>query len=291
MEVDLPGVERVHRGKVRDVFAVDGKLLLVSSDRLSAYDHVLPNPIPHKGRVLTQLSAFWFNTLAAVSAHHMITTDVAHYPAALQPHAALLAGRSMLCHRARRVDVECVVRGYLAGSAWREYRRTGKVCGRALPAGMMQGSVLPAPLFTPTTKADQGHDQPIMAEALPALIGAPLARQLEEVSVALYQAAAQHAQRSGLVLADTKFEFGFVDDALVLIDEALTPDSSRYWDAAAYAPGREPDNFDKQGVRDFLDRSGWDKNSPPPMLPPAVVADTTRRYLTCLERLTQKEQP
>jgi len=285
-EIELPGLTPWRRGKVRAIYeAGPDRLVMVASDRLSAFDHVLPTPIPDKGRVLTQLSAFWMRTLHAAAPHHMISDDPARYPAPFDALADRLAGRSMLVRRADRFDVECVVRGYLTGSGWKEYRQSGAVCGVALPAGLHDGSRLAQPIFTPATKADEGHDVNISFEQAAALLGGDVATELRERSLALYREAHDHALPRGLVLADTKFEFGRIDGAVTLIDEVLSPDSSRWWDRDAYAAGRL-ESFDKQVVRDWLDRSGWDHEPPAPALPADVVARTRERYLEATRRLT-----
>lgn len=288
---ELAGVKLLHRGKVRDVYSAGDGLLLVSTDRLSAFDCILPTPIPDKGRILTQLSAFWFRWSAGIMENHLLTTDPAGYPPELRPHAAVLAGRSMLVRRAHRVDVECVVRGHLAGSAWAEYQATGAVFGQPVPAGLAPGAALPQPLFTPTTKADQGHDQPLYPGELEKRVGAKLADELREASLRLYRAAHAHALERGIILADTKFEFGRFDGRLIVIDEMLTPDSSRFWDARSFEPGRVPENFDKQYVRDHLTRSGWNKEPPAPPLPDEVVRKTRERYLEAFRRITGEELP
>jgi phosphoribosylaminoimidazole-succinocarboxamide synthase len=278
------------RGKVRDVYEVDPQtLLIVATDRLSAFDHVLPTPVPDKGRVLTQLSAFWFGRLRPLVPHHMRSAEFEEIAAAVPALRAApreaYDGRAMLVRRCERIDVECVVRGYLTGSALEEYAHTGHVAGIALPAGLRHGDRLPAPLFTPATKAAQGHDMNITFGQGEEMLGAPTAARLRDISVALYTAAAQHALSRGLLLADTKFEFGRVGDDLLLIDEALTPDSSRYWDASAY-PGSLA-SFDKQYVRDYLNRIGWNHEPPAPALPDDVVAATRARYLETYRRLTE----
>jgi phosphoribosylaminoimidazole-succinocarboxamide synthase len=274
-------------GKVRTVYEAGAdRLVLVASDRLSAYDAILPTPIPDKGKVLTALSAFWFERLTAARPHHLITTRPEEMPEAFR--TGEFAGRSMLCLRAERVDVECVVRGYLTGAGWREYREHGTLNGRALPGGLHDGSRLEAPAFTPTTKAEQGHDEPIPDGTLGARVGEALAVQLERRSLALYAEAHAEALARGLVLADTKFEFGFVRGELTLIDELLSPDSSRYWDGPAYAEGRLV-SFDKQYVRDWLDQSGWDHAPPAPALPAQVVAATRARYLEAARRFLGPE--
>jgi phosphoribosylaminoimidazole-succinocarboxamide synthase len=273
------------RGKVRDIYDLGDRLLLVATDRLSAFDCVLPTGIPDRGRVLTGLSAFWFERLRDVVPNHMITVDPGEFPAALHAHRDTLAGRAMLVHRCRRIDFECVVRGYLAGSAWKEYQACGQVCGVPLPAGLRAGSRLPEPIFTPATKNDSGHDENISARQMAARLGSGLAGRLEEASLRLYREAAEAAERVGFLLVDTKFEFGLRDGALTLIDEALTPDSSRFWDAASYAATGSTESFDKQVVRDYLERIGWDKRPPAPALPDEVVEATRARYLEVYRRL------
>ncbi len=284
-ETHVEGLPLIHRGKVRETYAVgDDRLLLVATDRLSAFDVVFDQPIPDKGRLLTQLSAWWFRQLAHVGPTHFLSIDVADFPEAAR--ASELAGRTTLARRAERVDAECVVRGYLAGSGWAEYRRTGAVCGHLLPPRMKEAGKLPEAIFTPSTKAEEGHDENITRAQLADLVGDELARQLEDRSLALYRAGAEIAQRAGLILADTKFEFGWIDGELALIDEVFTPDSSRFWDAALYSPGASPPSFDKQYVRDFVAASGWDKEPPAPTLPDDVIAGTRDRYVTAYERLT-----
>ncbi len=278
------------RGKVRDVYALEHYLLIVATDRLSAYDHVLPTPIPDKGRVLTQLSAFWFEQTRDLVQHHMVATDLEaislQVPRSVREQLEGLRGRLMLVRRAARFDVECVVRGYLAGSGWEEYRSTGTVAGLRLPAGLTNGAQLPQPIFTPATKAATGHDENISFEQMETLIGAA-ASAIREVSTSLYARAASYARARGLLLADTKFEFGQLDGSLILIDEALTPDSSRYWDADAYP--RQLVAYDKQYVRDYLTRYGWDRASAPPPLPVEVVDATRARYLETYQRLTGRK--
>jgi phosphoribosylaminoimidazole-succinocarboxamide synthase len=269
-ELNLP---LFSRGKVRDTYELDGdRLLMVATDRLSAFDWVLPTGIPDRGRVLNQLSMFWFEKSRDFQENHLLEAGV--------------DGRSMIVRRARRLDFECVVRGYLAGSAWAEYRQSGTMAGEPLPPGLRESERLPEPLFTPATKAETGHDENITFGRMRSELGAGLADRIREASLRLYGFGRNHAERHGLILADTKFEFGMVGDRLILIDEALTPDSSRYWDAATYRVGTAPDSFDKQFVRDWLSGSGWDRDSPPPELPPEVVEQTRERYLTAYERLT-----
>jgi phosphoribosylaminoimidazole-succinocarboxamide synthase len=284
----LPGVPRLGSGKVREIYRVgEEQLLLVASDRISAFDVVMPTRIPDKGKVLTAMTAFWLDHLAGTVADHRITTDVAEYPESLQPHAAVLRGRSMLCRRAEVLPVECVARGYLAGSGWKEYRADGTVCGIALPAGLEESAQLPAPIFTPATKAELGaHDENIRFAQMSAIVGDDLAGRLRDITLQLYGAAAEHARGRGIILADTKFEFGLVAGELTLIDEVLTPDSSRFWPADDYEPGRPQASFDKQFVRDWLETLDWDKTAPGPELPPEIVSGTRQRYVDAYERLS-----
>ena len=283
------GLVRFARGKVRDVYAVgDDRLFIVSTDRVSAFDVVLPNPIPDRGKVLTQLSTFWFRQTGDIVPNHLIADDVASFPESVRAQRDVVDGRSMLVRRTKRVDVECVARGYLSGSAWSEYKQRGTACGIPLPAGLVENQPLAEPLFTPTTKAEHGHDLPLSFDQLVEQVGGPLAEQLRDVTLAVYAYAAKVARKEGIIIADTKLEFGQLDDELILIDELLTPDSSRFWDAAAYEPGKTPASFDKQYLRDWLETTSWNKESPPPELPPDVVANTRARYLEALERLTSK---
>jgi phosphoribosylaminoimidazole-succinocarboxamide synthase len=278
------------RGKVRDVYEAGGNLLIIATDRISAYDHILATTIPDKGRVLTLLSAFWFERTRGIVPNHMLSVDVQEIARAipqLGSHMPALAGRSMLVRRCERIDVECVVRGYLAGSGWEEYRRSGAVAGVPLPVGLQQGSPLPEPMFTPATKASSGHDENITYFQLVDLVGERAAGELRDCSVALYKFAASHAASCGLILADTKFEFGRHEGRLVLIDEALTPDSSRYWDATAYPQSLVA--FDKQFVRDHLNAIGWNREPPAPSLPASVVEATRERYIQTYRRLTGRE--
>ena len=275
----------VHRGKVRETYEVDDRhLLLVATDRLSAFDVVFDQPIPDKGAVLTRLSAWWFDQLADLGPSHFVSADLDRLPEPVRTHE--LAARSMLVRRAERVDAECVVRGYLAGSGWAEYRRSGEVCGHRLPDGLREADRLPEPIFTPSTKAEVGHDENISRGQLAAMVGEDLARQLEDRSIALYAEGARRAAEQGLILADTKFEFGWIDGELAVIDEVLTPDSSRFWDGERYAPGSSPQSFDKQFVRDFVEASGWNKEPPAPRLPDDVISGTRDRYVAAYERLT-----
>lgn len=281
--VDLP---LVARGKVRDIYEAGTRLLIVATDRLSAFDCVLPTGIPDRGRVLTGLSAFWFERLRGIVPNHYLTIDPDEFPAAARGQREILAGRAMLVERCRRIDFECVVRGYLAGSAWKEYRETGRACGVALPAGLTLGSRLPQPIFTPATKNDQGHDENITSAEMAVRLGAPLAGRLEAASLALYRDAAAAAERAGFILVDTKFEFGLRGDEIVLIDEAVTPDSSRFWDARTYAATGSTESYDKQVVRDYLESTGWNKQPPAPTLPSEVVDAARGRYLEVYQRMT-----
>jgi phosphoribosylaminoimidazole-succinocarboxamide synthase len=291
--LDIAGVQLplVRRGKVRDVFAADDDhLLIVASDRISAFDHVLGSGIPDKGRILTQLSAFWFATLAPLTAHHLVSTDVGDFPAAAQAAAADLAGRSMLVRRTSPLPVECVARGYLEGSGWKDYQATGAICGHQLPAGLRQCDRLPEPIFTPATKAESGHDENISEAEAARLLGDDVFAQVKALTLALYRAGSEHAAAQGILVADTKFEFGLVagdeDAQVLLIDEVLTPDSSRFWPADQYTPGRPQPSFDKQFVREYLERIQWDKQPPVPALPDDVVARTREKYLDAFARLT-----
>ena len=281
-----PDLPLVASGKVRDVYdAGDGRLLLVASDRISAFDVVMAEPIPDKGRVLTAMSAFWFDQLESVAANHLLSTDVADLPPSARAEG--LEGRIMLCRRAEMLPVECIVRGYLTGSAWKEYQSAGTMHGSPLPAGLVEVAPLPEPVFTPSTKAEVGdHDENISFARAVELVGEDLANQLRDTSVALYAAGAALAYERGFIIADTKFEFGLVDGELVLADEVLTPDSSRFWPADQWVPGSTPPSFDKQPVRDYLDGLDWDKTPPPPPLPTEVVSATAARYRDAYERLT-----
>jgi phosphoribosylaminoimidazole-succinocarboxamide synthase len=286
LETDLPGVERYARGKVRDVYRVDDHLLIVATDRISAFDYILPTGIPGKGRVLTQLSIFWFDFLRDVTATHFLTASVGEYPEALRPHADQLEGRSMLVKRARMVDIECVARGYLSGSGWKEYRELGTVCGIPLPPGLRDSDRLPEPIFTPATKAQTGHDENISFERMTDLVGGGLARRLRDLTLEIYLRASRYAESKGIIIADTKFEFGFVGDQLVLADEVLTPDSSRFWPAEDYRPGGAQNSFDKQFVRDYLESIHWNKQPPAPALPAGVAAGTGEKYRQAYSVLT-----
>ena len=289
LNTHLGSLPLLARGKVRDLYTAGDDLIFVATDRISAFDHVLGSGIPDKGRVLTQLSLFWFQHLSSVVPNHLITADVAKFPAALAPHAAELSGRSMLVRRALMFPVECVVRGYLSGSAWAEYKSSSSVCGIALPAGLRESDRLPQPIFTPAAKNSVGHDENISFARMASLIGAEPAAELQRLSLAVYAAAAKHAESRGLILADTKFEFGVVDGRIVLADEALTPDSSRYWPAAGYAPGGPQPSFDKQFVRDYLESIHWNKQAPAPTLTPEVIDRTRAKYLEAFRLITGHE--
>jgi phosphoribosylaminoimidazole-succinocarboxamide synthase len=285
---DLP---LVRRGKVRDVYAVDdAHLLIVATDRISAFDYVLGSGIPDKGRVLTQLSAFWFDRVADLVPHHLVTADVARFPARLAPHADLLRGRSMLVRRTTPFSIECVARGYLSGSGWKDYLATGQVCGVALPRGLRESDRLPEPIFTPATKAESGHDENISEARAAAIVGEATLARLKALTLAIYARGVEHAASRGIILADTKFEFGIATngetDEIILIDEVMTPDSSRFWPADGYAPGGPQPSFDKQYVRDHLEAIRWNKQPPVPSLPEEVVARTREKYLDAYRRLT-----
>jgi phosphoribosylaminoimidazole-succinocarboxamide synthase len=283
----VPALPLFRRGKVRDMYVVDDeRLLMVASDRVSAFDVVMAEPIPGKGEILTRLSAFWFEQTAPIVANHVLSRDVQDLPAGVRGMERAIAGRWLLVRRAERIDIECVVRGYLSGSAWAEYTGFGTVAEEPLRAGVRESERLERPIFTPAIKAETGHDENISRARLASLIGRTLAEQLEELSLRLYAAGAKHAQARGLILADTKFEFGLLDGQIILIDELLTPDSSRYWPADTYQPGGPQPSFDKQFLRDFLAGSGWNKEPPPPALPPSVVEGTAARYAEALRRLT-----
>ncbi|GAB6064025.1 phosphoribosylaminoimidazolesuccinocarboxamide synthase [Deferrisoma palaeochoriense] len=286
-ETNLEGLELVSRGKVRDIYDLGEHLLIVTTDRLSAYDVILPTPIPGKGEVLTRLSVHWFGRTRDLVPNHLVSADPAEYPEPARRHADVLAGRSMLVRKARPLPVECIVRGYLSGSGWKEYRATGAVCGIALPPGLRESEKLPEPIFTPSTKAEVGeHDENIPFEKVEDLIGSDLARRVRELALAVYRRGAEEAARKGILIADTKMEFGLLGDELILIDELLTPDSSRFWRAADYRVGEPQESLDKQYVRDYLSSLDWDKTPPGPELPPEVVAETSRRYREILEILT-----
>ena len=287
LETSLPGLPPPRRGKVRDVYDLGDRLLLVATDRISAFDCVLSPGIPDKGKILTQLSNFWFRRFADVVPNHLVETDASAFPEPARAHAALLSGRSVLAKKCAVVPFECVARGYLAGSGWKEYRESGAVCGIPLPKGLREADRLPEAIFTPATKAESGHDINVSFEAMASGTGSELATRLKSLTLELYSRAAAYAAGRGIVLADTKFEFGLdASGAVVWIDEVLTPDSSRFWPADTWRPGGSPPSFDKQFVRDFLEKTGWNKTPPAPVLPPDVVAGTRARYAEAYERLT-----
>lgn len=289
LETRLSGLELCGRGKVRDLYEAGDNLLFVATDRISAFDFVLASGIPEKGRVLTQLSVFWFDFLHDTVPHHFITARVEDYPAEARMHAPTLEGRSMLVRRTQPVPIECVARGFLSGSGWKDYQKTGAVCGIRLPAGLGESDQLPEPIFTPATKATSGHDLNISFDETVRQVGGELAEKLRSLTLLIYQRAADYARSRGLLIADTKFEFGLLDDRLLLIDEVLTPDSSRFWAADSYQPGRSQPSFDKQFVRDYLEESGWNKQPPAPALPPEVQQATRERYREAYKRITGKE--
>lgn len=286
-ETNFPGLAPSARGKVRDIFDLGDQLLIVATDRLSAFDVVMPTPIPDKGKVLTQISLFWFDLLKGIIPNHVISTD--KVPAPFDAHREQLAGRSMLVRKTRPLPIECVVRGYLSGSGWKEYISTGKVCGISLPSGLRESDKLPEPIFTPATKAATGHDENISFERAADMVGQPLAENVRAISIEIYNRAAAYAAPRGVILADTKFEFGLLNDELIWIDEALTPDSSRFWPGAQYAPGGPQPSFDKQFVRDYLERIRWPKTPPGPELPPDVVAATRAKYREAYRLLVGRE--
>lgn len=288
VQTDCPTLDLLHRGKVRDVYALDDRLLIVATDRISAFDVVLPSGITNKGAVLTALSKFWFDYTKDLVPNHLISTDVSEFPAVAAEYADVFAGRTMYVLRTDRVDIECVVRGYISGSAWREYREHGTVCGEAMPSGLRESDKLPAPIFTPATKAATGHDENISVARMAEIVGDELTEHLSSTSIAIYEAAAEYAAKRGIIIADTKFEFGERDGEIILIDEALTADSSRFWPADDYEPGRPQRSFDKQYVRDYLETLDWDKTYPAPELPAEVIAGTSARYREAYEQMVGK---
>ena len=289
LQTDFPDLTLHARGKVRDLYSLDGQLLLVASDRISAFDYVLGSGIPEKGRVLTQLSLFWFDFLKDTVKNHLISARVEDYPPAAQKYSAQLRGRSMLVAKANMVDIECVARGYLSGSGWKEYKATGTVCGIKLPAGMKESEQLPEPIFTPATKATTGHDINISFEEMCRLVDPELSRQLRDITLRIYMKAADYARQRGIIIADTKFEFGQTAQGITLADEVLTPDSSRFWSADTYQPGKAQDSYDKQYVRDYLEEIRWNKQPPAPALPQEVARRTSEKYLGAYRQLTGRE--
>jgi phosphoribosylaminoimidazole-succinocarboxamide synthase len=290
LRTDIPELELHASGKVRDVYRLGGEqLLFVATDRISAFDYVLATGIPHKGRVLTQISLFWFEFLREVVPNHLVTADVESYPANLRAHADQLRGRSMLVMRAEMVPVECVVRGYISGSAWKEYKATGKVCGIELQKGLKESDKLPEPIFTPSTKATTGHDENISFEEMVRVVGRERSEKLRDITLKIYTKASDYARGKGIIIADTKFEFGITSKGITLADEVLTPDSSRFWPADKYQPGRAQDSYDKQYVRDYLEEIHWNKQPPAPALPPEVARKTSEKYLEAYRQLTGRE--
>ena len=290
LQTDFPELELHASGKVRDVYVLDReRLLFVATDRISAFDYVLATGIPHKGRVLTQISLFWFDLLRDLVPNHLITADINQYPAALQKYADQLRGRSMIVTRAEMFPVECVVRGYISGSAWKEYKATGQVCGIELPKGLRESDRLPEPIFTPATKATTGHDENVSFSEMLRLVGPEVSRQLRDLSVAIYVRAAEYARQKGIIIADTKFEFGRTAQGITLADEVLTPDSSRFWAAGKYASGSSQESFDKQYVRDYLEEIRWNKQPPAPALPAEVARRTSEKYVEAYHLLTGRE--
>jgi phosphoribosylaminoimidazole-succinocarboxamide synthase len=283
-QTDFPGLKLRGRGKVRDIYELGDRLLIVATDRLSAFDVVLPTPIPDKGRVLTQLSKYWFEKLSHVVPNHVISCT--NFTGELAPFAAALEGRAMLVRRTEPAPIECVVRGYISGSGWKDYQKTGGICGIALPNGLRESDRLPEPIFTPSTKATTGHDENISFDETIAVVGKPLAEKLRDTSLAIYKQASEYAAARGIIIADTKFEFGMLGDELIWIDEALTPDSSRFWPANLYSPGKAQPSYDKQYVRDYLERIGWNKLPPGPALPTDVVAATRGKYREAYQVIT-----
>ena len=289
LRFDFPGLKKIRSGKVREVFDLGDRFLLVASDRISAFDVIMPNGIPRKGEVLTQISHFWFEKFASLVPNHLLAGANDPLPKNLQPFADKLARRSMIVKKAKPLAIECIVRGYLSGSGFKEYKKSQTVCGIKLPAGLVDSSELPEPIFTPSTKAEAGHDENISLEEAQKIVGTELATQARDLSLKIYKAGRDYAKQRGIIIADTKFEFGLFEGKLILIDEVLTPDSSRFWPAGQYAPGRGQPSFDKQFVRDYLETLAWDKTPPGPKLPDDVVAKTSAKYLEAYEKLTGKK--
>lgn len=289
-EIVLPDFPLYKKGKVRDVYEIGDNLLIIASDRISAFDYVLPSLIPNKGKILTQLSKFWFEFTSLVCPNHMISADISDYPPELHTFKDMLEKRSMLVKKTEVLPVECVVRGYLEGSGWRDYKATGKTSGVNLPPGLKQCDRLDEVIFTPATKAEEGHDINISFKEMQKLVGADLSQKIKKISVELYQKASLHALSKGIIIADTKFEFGLLNGKIILVDEIFTPDSSRFWPVASYTPGRSQPSLDKQFVREYLDSTDWDKQSPPPPLPPDIVEQTSERYMEIYRLLTEKTE-
>ncbi|MBR5979133.1 MAG: phosphoribosylaminoimidazolesuccinocarboxamide synthase [Verrucomicrobia bacterium] len=289
LSLELPGIKKVKSGKVREVFDLGEHLLFVATDRISAFDCIMPNGIPNKGKALTQMSHYWFDETESIIKNHRVARADAPLPPELKPFEEKLAGRSMIVLKAKPLAIECVVRGYLAGSGWKEYKKSQSVCGVALPAGLLESSELPEPIFTPSTKAEEGHDENISFEQAEKIVGSDIARKVRDASIRLYSWARDHARKRGIIIADTKFEFGLFNGEVILIDEVLTPDSSRFWPMSEYQPGRGQSSFDKQFVRDYLENLGWNKQPPAPKLPADVVTKTAEKYAEAYRCLTGKE--
>jgi phosphoribosylaminoimidazole-succinocarboxamide synthase len=289
LDSKLPDLTLARRGKVRDVYDLGDHLLIVATDRISAFDYILGTGIPDKGKVLTQLSAFWFERMADLVPHHLVSTDVSEYPAETHIHRDVLAGRSMLVRKTRPLPVECVARGYLSGSGWKDYKATGAVCGISLPEGLRESDRLPETIFTPATKAETGHDENITEAEAATIVGRERIAELKRLTLTVYERAVEHGRANGIIIADTKFEFGLAGDDLILIDEILTPDSSRFWPEDQHEPGRSQPSFDKQFVRDYLERIGWNKQPPVPSLPDDIVAKTREKYLEAYRRLAGRD--
>jgi phosphoribosylaminoimidazole-succinocarboxamide synthase len=288
LDVTLPGIKKQYTGKVRDLYKVDKEhMIIVATDRVSAFDHVFPNGIPGKGAILNRISNLWFNYLTSVG-NHIVETDASKFPAPFDQYTDLLKDRSVLVKKTRRIDFECVARGYIIGSGWKDYQKSGAVCGIELPSGLQMAEQLPSPIFTPATKADEGHDENVSIEVMTKKLGIETAEHLASVTLQIYQQARDVLAQCGILLADTKFEFGYVDNEIILIDEALTPDSSRFWDKASYILGESPVSFDKQFIRDYLETTQWDKNSPPPALPEEIIEKTLEKYQEIEKRLTEQ---
>jgi phosphoribosylaminoimidazole-succinocarboxamide synthase len=288
VNTDLP-LKIISKGKVRDIYDANNNLLLIATDRISAFDVVLPDPIPSKGICLTQLSKFWFDYTKNIVPNHVISTNIADFPKELQEYKKELAYRSMLVKKTKVIPIECIVRGYISGSAWNSYKKDGTVCGRKLPKGLRESEQFTEPLFTPSTKATSGHDINISFEEMKKIVGLDVANKLREYSLTIYNTAAEYARKRGIIIADTKFEFGMVNNEIIWIDEALTPDSSRFWPMENYEPGKPQPSFDKQYVRDYLNSTGWDKNSTPPHLPKDVIKETQKKYQEAYEKITGKK--
>ena len=289
LETSIPYLKLHNKGKVREIFEIDGNLLLVATDRISAFDVILPNGIPHKGKVLTQMSEFWFELIGELTENHLITTSIDEIDKITEEDRDLLRGRSMLVKKVEVIPVECIVRGYIAGSGWKDYKKNNAICGISLPGDLKESDKLPEPIFTPSTKAESGHDENISFEEAVNITGRELAEEIRQKSIAIYKKASEYALTKGIIISDTKFEWGKYEDKIILIDEVLTPDSSRFWPLESYSPGKPQPSYDKQFVRDYLESCGWDKNPPPPSLPEDVIRTTSEKYLEAYTKLTEKE--